>query len=180
MTDTSPDALPRRPRSQRESPRRLRRNVGLVIMNADRQVLAGLRAHANGDHAWQLPQGGIEGRERPLNAAYRELREETGLTRDQLKLVSERKGWTTYLLPEEWTRGRRFAGQTQKWFLFQFTGSGVPDIARATDREFEALDWVDPAWLQNHVIDFRKQVYSDVFGGFGRFLGGVYAPSERV
>lgn len=176
MTERMPDTPPRMPRARRESPRRLRRNVGLVVMNEDRKVLAGLRAHANGDHAWQLPQGGIEGRERPLLAAYRELKEETGLTRSQLRLVHERKGWTTYWLPEEWTRGRRFGGQTQKWFLFQFLGDGLPDLSRATDREFEALDWVDPAWLQNHVIDFRKQVYADVFTSLGRFLGGVYTP----
>lgn len=149
---------------------RLRRNVGLVIINAEGQVLAGLRAHANGDKAWQLPQGGIEGRERPIVAAYRELKEETGLPQAEVELLAERKTWIDYWLPKEWVRGRRFAGQTQKWFAFRYVSEGLPDMKRAIDKEFEALDWVDAAWLQAHVIDFRKKVYAEVFREFAAFL----------
>ncbi|PZP39562.1 MAG: RNA pyrophosphohydrolase [Pseudomonas fluorescens] len=149
---------------------RLRRNVGLVIVNDEGLVLAGLRSHANGDKAWQLPQGGIEGRERPLAAAYRELTEETGLLPEEVELLSERRSWIDYWLPREWVRGRRFAGQTQKWFAFRYTGEGVPDIARAIDREFEALEWKDSEWLHEHVIPFRKKVYAKIFAEFRRFL----------
>jgi putative (di)nucleoside polyphosphate hydrolase len=144
-------------------------------MNADRKVLVGLRAHANGDRAWQLPQGGIEGRERPMAAAYREMQEETGLTKDDVTLITERRKWTVYLIPGEWTRGRRFAGQTQKWFLFSYKGEGLPDLTQASDHEFEALDWVDPTWLKEHVIAFRKKVYEEVFSGFSEYFGEMYA-----
>lgn len=176
MTSLTPEAPSRRSDKDRERlrhPRRLRRNVGLVVMNADRKVLVGLRAHANGDRAWQMPQGGIEGRERPMAAAYRELQEETGLTRADLTLVAERKKWTVYLIPGEWTRGRRFAGQTQKWFLFQYNGEGLPDLTRASDHEFQALDWVDATWLKENVIDFRKKVYEDVFSGFSDYFDNL-------
>lgn len=166
---------PRRGGKNGDDRPRLRRNVGLVVINPDGKVLAGLRAHASGDKAWQLPQGGIEGRERPLRAAYRELREETGLTEREVELRGELEFWTKYYLPKEWTRGRRFAGQTQKWFLFAYTGEGLPDLSRAKDKEFEALDWLDAAWLEQHVIAFRKPVYHTVFQAFGAFLGGVYA-----
>ena len=156
-------------------PGRLRRNVGLVITDGHGKVLAGLRSHANGGKAWQLPQGGIERNERPLQAAYRELEEETGITREQVKLIGERGRWTQYWLPKEWVQGRRFAGQTQKWYLFMYTAEEGPDITKALHHEFEALDWVDPAWLQGHVIDFRKPVYDKVFRAFDKHLGGVYA-----
>ena len=55
-----------------------RANVGIVIMNADRQVFLGGRARARG---WQFPQGGIRRGERPEEALYRELAEEVGLGR---------------------------------------------------------------------------------------------------
>lgn len=154
-------------KAYRQAEGRLRRNVGMVIKNTEGLVLAGLRAHANGDKAWQLPQGGIEGRERVLVAAFRELLEETGVPKEEVELIAELPQWTTYYLPKEWTRGRRFVGQKQKWFMFRYLKSGIPDLSRASDREFEQLDWVDPAWLIDHVIDFRKPIYTEVFESFG-------------
>ncbi|MBI1309034.1 MAG: RNA pyrophosphohydrolase [Proteobacteria bacterium] len=164
------------PRKQAKAPDnrncggRLRRNVGLVVVNGEGKVLAGLRAHANGDKAWQLPQGGIEGREQPLQAAYRELGEETGLTKADVVLVQQLPHWIVYYLPREWTRGRRFVGQKQKWFLFSYVGEGLPDVAKASDKEFEALDWLVPEWLVEHVIAFRKPVYRKVFAAFKAHL----------
>jgi len=141
--------------------------VGLVVRNAQGKVLAGLRAHASGDKAWQLPQGGIEGRERPATAAYRELREETGIDPRAVKLVREHGAWIDYHLPASMTAGRRFVGQTQKWFLFEYLETGLPNLAKATDREFEQLAWVEFDWLIAHVIDFRKPVYKAVKKVFG-------------
>ena len=140
----------------------LRRNVGVVVRNREGKVLAGLRAHASGDKAWQLPQGGIEGREKPATAAYRELREETGLDPRAVKLLREHEAWIDYLLPTEMSAGRKFTGQTQKWFLFEYLESGLPDIKKATDDEFEQLAWVEMEWLIAHVISFRKPVYKQV------------------
>ncbi len=53
-----------------------RANVGIVLMNDDRQVFIGGRVGARG---WQFPQGGIRRGERPEEALYRELAEEVGL-----------------------------------------------------------------------------------------------------
>ncbi len=145
---------------------KLRRNVGLVVRNGQGKVLAGLRAHASGDKAWQLPQGGIEGRERPATAAYRELREETGIDPRAVKLLREHGPWLDYYLPPAITTGRRFVGQTQKWFLFDYLEPGLPNLAKATDHEFEQLAWVEFDWLIAHVIDFRKPVYKAVKKAF--------------
>ena len=53
-----------------------RPNVGIVICNADDQVLWGRRI--NGRDSWQFPQGGVHRDESPEAAMYRELEEEVG------------------------------------------------------------------------------------------------------
>ena len=40
-----------------------------------------------GQDAWQFPQGGIAASEDPMDAMYRELWEETGLTPDKVSLL---------------------------------------------------------------------------------------------
>ena len=65
-----------------------RANVGIVLMNDDRQVFIGGRVGARG---WQFPQGGIRRGERPEDALYRELAEEVGLRPDQVEEVARTK-----------------------------------------------------------------------------------------
>lgn len=173
MSHNSPRRHRRRDVSSSESTPggRLRRNVGMVIINEDGLVLAGLRYHnLNNESAWQLPQGGIDGRERPLSAAYREMKEETGLRPQQVEFMAEMPDWTVYYLPDEWAKGRRFAGQKQKWFLFRYLGEGLPDLKTAKHHEFTELKWINPAWLQQHVIAFRQPVYQQVFTTFADHL----------
>ena len=65
-----------------------RANVGIVLMNDDRQVFIGGRVGARG---WQFPQGGIRHGERPEDALYRELTEEVGLRPDQVEVIARTK-----------------------------------------------------------------------------------------
>ena len=53
-----------------------RPNVGIVLMHPDGRVFWARRVRRDG---WQFPQGGMNTDETPLEAMYRELREETGL-----------------------------------------------------------------------------------------------------
>ena len=55
-------------------PRRL--SCGIVILNAQREILL---CHVTGQNHWDLPKGGIDADESPLDAALRETREESGL-----------------------------------------------------------------------------------------------------
>ena len=106
--------------------------VGLALFNAEGLVFIGRRAdktkreHVAPGHAWQMPQGGIDEGETPLEAARRELAEETNVT--SVELLGEAPGWLAYDLPvdigkEAW-KGR-WRGQAQKWFAFRFTGGEI-------------------------------------------------------
>ena len=68
-------------------------------MNKLGQVLWAKRLGKQG--AWQFPQGGIDAGEEPVEAMYRELGEELGLTPDSVELLGETKGWFNYDLPKD-------------------------------------------------------------------------------
>ena len=74
--------------------------VGLMLIAPDRRVFVGCRA--NQPDAWQMPQGGIDKGETPVEAACRELHEEVGTTK--ALLLRESAGEETDGLGDWWTR----------------------------------------------------------------------------
>ncbi len=142
--------------------------VGLVLMNRAGLVFAGQRLDNPGD-AWQMPQGGIDAGETPLEAALRELGEETGVAPASVELLAETADWLTYdlpfeLVPRVW-KGR-FRGQKQRWFLLRFLGAdNEVDIARPHP-EFSAWAWMEPADLVARIVPFKRHIYTEVFEAF--------------
>ena len=61
-----------------------RLNVAIVLMNDDRRVFWAQRANSDG---WQFPQGGMNTDETPIEAMYRELREETAIRNVTVNLL---------------------------------------------------------------------------------------------
>ena len=101
----------------------LRSGVGIVVLNKYNQIFVAKRID-NPKNFWQMPQGGVDEGEDLLNAAYRELKEETSIF--SVKLIKEIEDWTQYDLPSKligiiW-KGR-YKGQKQKWFIFKFLGN---------------------------------------------------------
>jgi putative (di)nucleoside polyphosphate hydrolase len=130
-----------------------RAGVIVVVRRADGAVLAFERAADPG--SWQFPQGGIEQGEEPIEAAWRELYEETGLDATQVRHVHELPIWTVQEWPATVRRGRRL-GQVHRWFVFE----APDDVTPVPDgHEFVAWRWVDPQWLADHVIDFKQPSY---------------------
>ncbi len=73
-----------------------RPNVGIVICNRQGEVLW---ARRYGQHSWQFPQGGINPGETPEQAMYRELFEEVGLNKKDVRILASTRNWLRYKLP---------------------------------------------------------------------------------
>lgn len=145
--------------------------VGVMLLNGEGRVFVGERAGPLRD-AWQMPQGGIDPGESPLEAARRELREEVGV--GSAELLAESDCWYGYDLPTEliprWWGGR-YRGQSQKWFAFRFTGDDDEIRLDGEHPEFHRWRWAAPSELLDVIWEFKRPVYQAVLQEFGGLLG---------
>jgi putative (di)nucleoside polyphosphate hydrolase len=140
----------------------LRIGVGIVLLNSNNHVFVAKRID-NPKKFWQMPQGGIEQNENTLNAAKRELEEETGVT--SVKLIKELDEWLIYNLPKNllgkiW-KGR-YRGQKQKWFVMRFLGDEKEINIKTTQPEFIEWKWVELDKITEIVVDFKLNLYKEV------------------
>ena len=104
------------------SKRPYRSCVGLMVFNKEGKVFCGQRLD-NKAEAWQLPQGGIDKGETPIEAGFRELKEETSIV--SVQFISEYPEWLNYEIPLQLANSLwngMYRGQSQRWLLFSFTG----------------------------------------------------------
>jgi putative (di)nucleoside polyphosphate hydrolase len=146
--------------------------VGVMLINDARAVWVGQRLD-NSLEAWQMPQGGLDQGEDPLEGALRELEEETGIARDLVALVARAKEELTYDLPEDlvgkvWKEPWR--GQRQTWFLMRFLGKDADVNIATPEPEFRAWKWAIPAELPAMIVPFKQQLYRDVLEAFAQWL----------
>ena len=141
-----------------------------MLISQDGLVFIGERRGMAGNN-WQMPQGGIDDGERPLDAAKRELHEETGV--DRVEFLAESSNWHYYDVPEErrpkhW-RGR-YTGQCQRWFAFRFTGQDDDVQLDQHDPEFSLWRWAPATEVLDLVVSFKREVYEAVLAEFRPFL----------
>ena len=140
----------------------LRSGVGIIVLNEDNKIFVAKRID-NPKNFWQMPQGGIDEGEDYLSAAYRELKEETSITK--VELIKELDGFITYLLPDHllgviW-KGK-YKGQKQKWFIMKFTGEDKEINIQTKKPEFLEWKWIELETLTEVVVDFKLHVYKEV------------------
>ena len=140
----------------------LRSGVGIIVLNKENKVFVAKRID-NPKNFWQMPQGGVDEGENFLNAAYRELKEETSIT--NVELIKELDGTITYELPDRllgiiW-KGK-YRGQKQKWFLMRFTGENQEINIKTKNPEFLDWKWIELDQITEVVVDFKLHVYKEL------------------
>lgn len=151
---------------------RFRAGVGILVVGADDLVLGFERV----DHgSWQAPQGGIDKGEGIVEAARRELGEETGLRwPGDVEQLAEYPAWLGYDIPTgagAWSG----QGQVQKWFLVRLTGSAAaidldPGEAHA---EFGQWRWMTMAELIDETWPPRRPIYRLLAAEWSAHLAGA-------
>ena len=138
-----------------------------MILNDNNEILVGRRLDYPSGF-WQMPQGGIDDNENPEEAVWREMMEEVGTNNAELIKMSSQ--WINYNIPQDtldrlpW--GKKYIGQTQKWFIFRFTGQ-ESDINVGTENpEFSEWKWAKFNSLVDNIVPFKRDVYKTILEEF--------------
>jgi 8-oxo-dGTP pyrophosphatase MutT (NUDIX family) len=103
---------------------------GVVVRDGLIVVIVPTRRAADGSRVLALPKGHVDPGETPLEAATREVREETGIVAEPVRELGESRYW--------YRRDGRTIGKTVKFFLFEHVGGDTADH----DDEVEEVRWI--------------------------------------
>ena len=115
-----------------------RNTAGGIIMRADGEI-ALVWQNSN---SWAFPKGGIEEGESVLEAARREIEEETGLGAADLQFIKELGSYTRYSIGKDGT-GEDTSRPASTRTLFLFTTDKTeltPQDAEVTEARFVSID----------------------------------------
>lgn len=149
-----------------------RSGVGIMIINKDKKIFVGKRIDNNSD-AWQMPQGGIDAMEEEDVAMFRELREETGIKKDDVRVIEKSQNLYYYNLPYKLQKkfwGGKYLGQRQRWYLVEFIGDDSAINISTEDPEFSEWKWISRLEVVSSIVTFKRELYEDVIREFGKFL----------
>ena len=140
----------------------LRTGVGIILLNHENNIFVGKRID-NPKNSWQMPQGGVDQSENFLQAAKRELKEETGIK--SVKLIKELDGWFKYDLPK-YLLGKlwkgKYRGQKQKWFVMKFLGKPDEINVKTKNPEFFDWKWIEVSKLPEVAVHFKVDIYKKI------------------
>jgi len=146
-----------------------RQGVGVMLVSKDKKIFVGKRI--DNRSAWQMPQGGVDKEENLVDAAKRELKEETGIS--TIKIIKKSKKIYTYDLPN-YLLGKiwkgKYKGQKQTWFLAEFLGKDNEIDLNQKNPEFKKWKWVDINELPDLIVPFKKELYQELVEEFKSFI----------
>jgi len=144
-----------------------RKCVGMMILNKNNEILVGRRID-NPSGYWQMPQGGIDKNEIPEDAVWREMMEEIGT--NNAKLINTSSKWFYYDIPKDILKtlpwGKKYVGQTQKWFVFRFLGKEKDVNIETINPEFSEWKWAGHNLLIDNIVPFKRNLYKEVLEEF--------------
>ena len=147
--------------------------VAIVLFNKKGRVWLGHRSGKQTDYVWQFPQGGLDKGESPEFGALRELREETGVSVENLRPLGCINEELFYDFPPEYgKRGsmQKWRGQRQLWFAYRFLGKKADvNLKFHKPAEFTKWRWGSLAEAPELVVPFKRKVYERVVSEFEGF-----------
>jgi len=103
---------------------------GVVVRDRQVVVIVPTRRAADGSRVLALPKGHVDPGETPIEAATREVREETGIVAEPVCELGESRYW--------YRRDGRTIGKAVVFFLFEYVAGDTADH----DDEVEEVRWI--------------------------------------
>ncbi len=133
-----------------------------ILLKRNDKFFVGERADI--PNAWQLPQGGVDEGETYLEAAQRELYEETGIK--SIRLLGQTSHSYKYDFSDESQKravlkygSLKYIGQEQVFFVFDFIGTESEINLETTQREFSRWKWESIPEIIKKIVSFKRQAY---------------------
>lgn len=149
-----------------------RSGIGIMIISHEKKIFVGKRIDNNSD-AWQMPQGGIDSGEDEDVAMLRELREETGIKENEIKILQKSSEYYYYNLPYKLQKkfwGGKYLGQKQRWYVAEFLGDAANINLKTEHPEFSDWKWISKEEIISAIVPFKRKLYREVIEEFQKFL----------
>ncbi|MBO7641726.1 MAG: RNA pyrophosphohydrolase [Alphaproteobacteria bacterium] len=137
-----------------------------IVLKKDNLIFVAERLDTK--NAWQLPQGGVDSDESYLEAAKRELLEETGVS--SVKFLTQTRNLYKYDF-SQYSQDRmmkkygalKYRGQELCFTMFEFTGNDSEVNLNYNTQEFCRWKWESVEGILNFIVDFKYKCYKAAF-----------------
>ncbi len=128
-----------------------RKGVSALVMNNKNEFLL-VNLESFKDHFFAIPGGGLDANESIGDAAYREIQEELGITKQSLKLIGVCKEPLQFIFKTKklYRDGIEYDGSERYFFGFKFIGNDSE--IKLQEGEIRSYKWVSYEKLKDHLL----------------------------